>query len=479
MKRIKVRADMHVHSKYSKRPSEWVLRKIGCSESYTEPLTLYTLAKKRGMDIVTITDHNTLAGCLEIAHLENTFLSEEITAYFPEDRCKLHVLAYDIDETIHREISRLRENVFDLVAWLNSKNIVHAVAHPLYSVNERLTIAHVEQLLVLFKNFEINGSRDEYQNRILGRILDRLTSEVIARLADRHKLEPTGSEPWKKNLVGGSDDHSSINIATNYTEVTGALTKDEFLAGISKGLADVTGLASSPKTLGHNLYSIAYQFYDKKFGIGRHMGKELIFRFADRALIPDSVETEPGFFEWLRNAVGYRKSAHSHKSSPKAFQEMLQEEARDIILNNPAMRSLMEKTGHQPGEMEDAWFHFVDNISEKILSQFADAIMESLSGANIFDIFHVIGSAGSLYTMLAPYFVSYTVFTKDRNFCSDCAEVFLGKMENAGDEKIRMAHFTDTFHDVNGVALNLRMQVATAMKTGKDLTVISNHRFTK
>ncbi len=161
-----LRADLHVHSKFSKRPTEWLLRKIGCAESYTEPETLYRLAKERGMDIVTVTDHNSLIGSLEIAHLEGTFVSEEITAYFPEDRCKFHVLAYDITEAHHEDISRLRENIRDLVRYLNEQKIVHALAHPFYAVNERLTPEHLDEVLLLFKNFELNGSRDAYQNEL-------------------------------------------------------------------------------------------------------------------------------------------------------------------------------------------------------------------------------------------------------------------------------------------------------------------------
>jgi predicted metal-dependent phosphoesterase TrpH len=87
------KVDMHVHSRFSTRPSQWILQKIGCPESFTEPRRLYDIALKKGMDMVTVTDHNTIAGALEIAHLPNTFVSEEITTYFPEDRCKLHVLA--------------------------------------------------------------------------------------------------------------------------------------------------------------------------------------------------------------------------------------------------------------------------------------------------------------------------------------------------------------------------------------------------
>src|SRR3989304_5255239 len=116
-----LRADLHVHSKYSTRPSEWVLRKIGCSESYTEPVNIYHRARSLGMDLVTITDHNTLAGSLEIAHLDNTLVGEEITTYVPEDGCKLHVLSYGLTESQHEEIQHLRENVFDLIKYLGEK----------------------------------------------------------------------------------------------------------------------------------------------------------------------------------------------------------------------------------------------------------------------------------------------------------------------------------------------------------------------
>jgi len=87
-----MKVDLHVHSKYSIRPSQWILQKLGCPECFTEPAEVYRIAKQRGMDLVTITDHNTISGSLDIAHLPGTFVSEEVTTYFPEDGCKAHVL---------------------------------------------------------------------------------------------------------------------------------------------------------------------------------------------------------------------------------------------------------------------------------------------------------------------------------------------------------------------------------------------------
>jgi hypothetical protein len=52
-------------------------------------------------------------------------------------------------------------------------------------------------------------------------------------LADKHGFLTEVPEPWEKVLVGGSDDHSSLNIARTFTEVTDADSVDTFLQEIS------------------------------------------------------------------------------------------------------------------------------------------------------------------------------------------------------------------------------------------------------
>ena len=106
------RADLHVHSKYSNKPDLWALVKLNCSESYTSPESLYKSARENGMDYVTITDHNTIDGALEIAHLPGTFIGSEITTYFPEDGCSVHVVVLDITERIFKDILHLQKNIY-------------------------------------------------------------------------------------------------------------------------------------------------------------------------------------------------------------------------------------------------------------------------------------------------------------------------------------------------------------------------------
>jgi glycosyltransferase involved in cell wall biosynthesis len=469
---MSLKADLHVHSAHSKRPSEWLLRKIGCAESYTEPMNLYRLARERGMGLVTITDHNSISGALEIAHLKDVFVSEEITAYFPEDRCKFHVLAWNVSEKQHEDITRLRENIFDLVQYLNEQQVVHALAHPFYAVNERLTYTHLDRALLLFKNFELNGSRDDYQNQLLREILENLTAKDIGFLSDKYDLEPVGTEPWKKNLTRGSDDHSSVRVAAVYTEVEEASSVETFLQGIQQGKAKVGGPASNPKAMAQTIYSVAYQFYKSKFDLDRYVSKDLLLRFADRALVPFAGE-EKGLMGRLRNLIAQRRCSQLLKSTPADMKDIIQKEAAEIITEDPSIHEMVEATAGHAWKNESIWFHFVDQISEKILGQFANSALKNLSGANLFDVFQTIGSAASLYAMLSPCFVGYTFFSRDRRFCEKYRKRFDTKGSSLQEAKIKVAHFTDTFHDVNGVAKTLQLEAQTALRNGKQLTMIT------
>jgi len=470
-----LKCDMHVHSKYSTRPAEWVLQKIGCSESYTEPMRLYQIAKNRGMGLVTITDHNVIDGALSIAHLPDTFVSEEVTTYFPEDGCKVHVLAWNITEAQHAEIQKIRENIYDLVQYLLLEGIEHGVAHPMYDMNKKLTPDHFEKELLMFRNFELNGSRDDFQNDIIREIMNSLTEDDINFLADKHDMAPFAPEAWRKRLTAGSDDHSSLNIARSFTEAFEAYDRASFLGELRQGRIRPRGRASTPKSLAHNLYSIAYQFYSQRLELERYVGKDLLLRFVDRALTltPQHVP-ESRLKARLQDILAHLRQASARRREPRTVQGFIQQEAEKIISQDPKLKQAFENEANEPWKAEENWFKFLDTCSEKVLKHFADVIMNSLSGANLFDVFQAIGSAGSLYTLLSPYFLSYALFTKDRSFCRQVKERFRSvRWEDAPKSRMKIAHFTDTLFEVNGVAKTLRQQVEVARKHGKQLTMIT------
>jgi hypothetical protein len=182
---------------------------------------------------VTITDHNTIAGSLAIAHLPRTFLGTELTAYFPENGCKVHVGVLGLSESQFGEAVDLRKNVYELVGYLRQEDLAHFLAHPLYDVNGKLSVETVEKFLLLFNAFETrNGGRDRRFNELFEQIVLSLTPELMERLANRHGLEPYGERAWLKGMTGGSDDHSGLYVGQTYTETADGATLESFLDSI-------------------------------------------------------------------------------------------------------------------------------------------------------------------------------------------------------------------------------------------------------
>jgi hypothetical protein len=214
------RCDLHLHSAASVGSDEWYTRFFGCPESYAEPARQYELCKARGMSLVTLTDHDTIAGGLQLLDRPDFFLSEEITAVFPENGCVMHVLAWNITPAQHEAIQERRQDIYRLSEYLNGAGIAHGLAHPLLSPNWKLDADVLEKVLLLFPTFEaVNGLTDRRIEPDLEAILERLTPEVIAALSAKHGLRAVGERPHRKALTGGSDDHAHRRAGSVYTVV--------------------------------------------------------------------------------------------------------------------------------------------------------------------------------------------------------------------------------------------------------------------
>ena len=154
------RADLHVHSTASEESKLGVQRALGLPECATPPEEVHELAKRRGMDFVTITDHDTIAGALQIADRPDVFVSEELTASFRGEPQQVHVLCYGITPDDHGRLQELASDVEAVAEYLHEQEIACALAHPFYAVAAPLAARHRRRLAELFPIWEVrNGSR--------------------------------------------------------------------------------------------------------------------------------------------------------------------------------------------------------------------------------------------------------------------------------------------------------------------------------
>ena len=466
MKYSTCKTDMHVHSRYSRHPSAWVLRKMGCAESYTDPKYLYQSLKNRGMDLVTITDHDTIEGSLEIAHLPNTFISEEVTASFPEDGCKVHVLVYDINEKQHGDISRLRENVFELVQYVQKENIFHALAHPLYSVDGGLEVQHFQQLLLLFSHFELNGARDSLQNSVLRKILGGLNPKRISELAERYAITPSQDDTGRRYLIGGSDDHSSLYMGFSYTQVPEADCVQTFLRGIADNVHTIHTYEAGPQDLAHNLYSIIYQYYSQTFPFRQLVQDMAPFVFLEQMLLPaDQRQRRKAeqSIDWeLPNMASWGTS----------FPGQFLQAAHGVLSAQPEQLGHVQEKELSPEEQSKIWKSFIHQVFADLSADTGRDMLTNLGNADLLSVFPSLGAMTSLHLLLAPYLVSYSLFARDREFSLNCLQWHEGESSVQPSKGHNLALFTDTLDETNGVATAIRLRLEAARWIKKPLTVL-------
>ncbi len=226
------RVDMHCHSTASQVSKLGVQRAAGLPECATPPEEVYALARRRGMDFVTITDHDTIDGVMQIADRPDVFVSEELTAHFRgEPAMAVHVLCYDITPDDHDWLQAHAGDVELCAAYMYERDVACALAHPYYVVGAApLTARHRRRLSELFGVWETrNGARAPELNR-----------PAATYVATRDSIG-----------IGGSDDHAGVDVGRTCTQAPAAATPQEFLAHMRAGRVRARGAQGSAAKWAH------------------------------------------------------------------------------------------------------------------------------------------------------------------------------------------------------------------------------------
>lgn len=230
------RVDLHCHSTASVLSKLGVQTSLGLPECATPPQDVLELAVRRGMDFVTITDHDTISGALSIADDPRVFVSEELTVAFKGEPQAVHVLCWDITPDDHDWLQAHNGDVEACAGYLHDQGIVNALAHPFFAVGAPLTPRHRRRLAELFPVWETrNGARAQELNA------------PAAIYVETHG--GTG--------VGGSDDHAGVDIGRTATQTPLAATPQEFLAHVRAGNAEPVGEEGSAAKWAHAAMGLA------------------------------------------------------------------------------------------------------------------------------------------------------------------------------------------------------------------------------
>jgi predicted metal-dependent phosphoesterase TrpH len=217
-----MRCDLHVHTRHSGMCNIPGFDRF-CRESYNDPDAVYHTLKRRGMHLVTVTDHDSIDAAEHLRHYPDFFLSEEVTCTTPSGT-EIHVGVYGIEERHHIELQRKRNDVPALAAYLHQQKILFSINHVFSSLTGRRTELDFEMFENLFPAMEtLNGHIPAMNNR---------AAAVLAR-------------DWKKAPVAGSDAHTLETLALTYTEVANADSIGAYLEAVRHGRGQVAGASGN------------------------------------------------------------------------------------------------------------------------------------------------------------------------------------------------------------------------------------------
>ncbi len=246
-----MKADLHVHSWHSTHCS--ALAFLRSHDCYSAPADVYRTARARGMDLVTITDHDSIDGCLELLardpDLQDFIVGEEVSCRFPDGDIEVHLGVYGTSEALHRELQPLRGNVFDVIACLRAHNTFFVLNHLLHFYRGQAPLASYVRLALEVPALEgRNGAMLREQNELIGRYARSTTPRA--------------------SLVGGSDAHTLRRIGTTWTEVEGATTADQFLRGLREGRGRPGGAHGSATAVALDVYGVVARYIASLVGFG-------------------------------------------------------------------------------------------------------------------------------------------------------------------------------------------------------------------
>ena len=424
--------DLHVHSCYSNQSSLILVNTLDIKESYTLPETIYKKAKAAGMDFVTITDHNTIDGVLLLQknHPEDVILGSELSCFFPNDNCEVHILVYGFTEAQFKDMNLLRFDIYSLRSYLFRHHIPYSVAHATYPANGKLTFQHLEELLLMFSVFEsINGCRSKVHNETWTQSILQLSEEKMKELQNKYSLNPVDQESWKKGLTGGSDDHAGLFIASTYTEAD-CNTKEEFLEALLNKKTSPQGRNNDFVTMAFSIFNIVCEVLKQKKSTTRESLFEIV---SETILHPESLTMKKKLKLFLIRIVLSKK----HKKM-KQFLSFL------VQLNRQKLPS---------GQRFNQIFQQISDSIDCVVMDFASCLSKNLKSGDL------PGLAKSLFRMSPEILSSLPfLFTSQQlhvrnDLIQELKKNYLKTNLQPYSKKILW--FTDTINDLNGVSATL------------------------
>jgi predicted metal-dependent phosphoesterase TrpH len=250
-----LRADLHVHSIHSGFTK--TLRMFRSRDCYSAPAAIYRVARRRGLDVVTISDHDSLDGCLELRErypdAPDILTGEEIECRVPDSGVRVHLGAFGLSERHHREVQPLRDNVFEAAAFLRAEGVALVLHHPFHFFRGAAgALPCLEALLPLVHAVETRNAT-----------MDGTHNDLAEEVVQAWNAAGSGS---RLGRTGGSDAHVLGHVGGAWTEAPGRTAQD-FVESLTRGDCRAAGAHGTIGSLAYEIYGVVFNYWGSLIGL--------------------------------------------------------------------------------------------------------------------------------------------------------------------------------------------------------------------
>lgn len=146
---------------------------------------------------------------------------------------------------------------------------------------------------------------------------------------------------------------------------------------------------------------------------------------------------------------------------------VLDSEAKNILNDKYFLKSLTS------GNVNRKIFSVTSYLANRILYTYIQRLTMTYSSQGFFDLIHSFSAIGVSHLLVSPYYIAHHIQQRSKKLLSELEAKHLDGKNSKGQEKVAL--FTDTLNEINGVAITIKRILETSKRKGVDLTVITSN----
>jgi glycosyltransferase involved in cell wall biosynthesis len=149
-----------------------------------------------------------------------------------------------------------------------------------------------------------------------------------------------------------------------------------------------------------------------------------------------------------------------------SFEEVLDREARLLLSDS----GFLERIGSETRNRKI--FAIASHLANRLIYHYTDKLTRLSLSSGIFNLFQSVSTIGLVHLLISPYYLAYHHQHRGKELMDELDDRF--SLGGAPRRREKIALFTDTLDEINGVAITIRRLIATARTRGVELTVITS-----